>query len=111
MIRGFPLALMVSGYDHTMTFEDPWRLPRTSMAVRAMSIIFVAFVSLADNLTMAQQFHMLIPGKNRSDAHRELKRPWNGVSAFFDYSCNDIDAHIVNSCSIMGIESKQSVIL
>ena len=29
--------------------------------------------------------------KNRGDSHGELKRPWNGISAFLDFGCTDVD--------------------
>ena len=39
--------------------------------------------------------------KNLGYSHRELKRPWNGISDFFDFGCTDVDGCIAKLCAIM----------
>lgn len=47
--------------------------------------------------------------KNRGDAHRELNRPWSGVSVFFEFGCSDMDASAYRICSIMDNNKSRKV--
>ena len=45
-------------------------------------------------------FNLTDSWQNRNDAHRELKRPWRGYTAFFDHECPNIDACSTKLCSL-----------
>ena len=38
--------------------------------------------------------------RSKTDAHRELQRPWTGTTTLFEYTCDDTDAHVSQLCSM-----------
>ena len=54
-------------------------------------------------------FSLVDSWQNRQDAHRDLKRPWRGYTAYFDHTCNDTDAYSAKLCSMMDTPMKPKV--
>ena len=47
--------------------------------------------------------------RHKHDAHRELKRPWRGYTAFFEHTCLDTDAYIAKICSVTDVPMASKV--
>ena len=45
--------------------------------------------------------------RNPDSAHSNLKRPWTGMSCYFNRDCSDIDSHIAQICSIVDAPMRQ----